>query len=124
MRVEVRKRLRRWLVIGALGILLLLLSFFSLPWWLIAPAETVPSEVVLHLAMNDGSKADEYIAELYRQGLVRQVVCMSTAVAWQVYPADYARKHLIALGVPAENVLTFYIPFMDCRAEALAAIAD
>jgi uncharacterized SAM-binding protein YcdF (DUF218 family) len=49
---------------------------------------------------------------------------MSTAVAWQVYPADYARAHLIALGVPAENVLTFYIPFRDCRAESLAVIAD
>ncbi len=118
------KRLRRWLVVCAVGVLLLLLGFFSLPWWLIAPAETVPAEVVLHLAMSDGSKADEYVAELYRQGSVRQVVCMSTAIAWQVYPADYARQHLIALGVPAENVLTFYIPFMDCRAEALAAIAD
>ena len=118
------KGLRRWLVVGALGVLLLLAGFFSLPWWLVAPAETKSAEVILHLAVGDGSNGDEYVAELYRQGLARQIVCMSTAIAWQVYPADYAREHLIALGVPAENVLTFYIPFMDCRAEALAVIAD
>jgi uncharacterized SAM-binding protein YcdF (DUF218 family) len=124
MKEGMRKRLWRWPAIAALGVLLLLLGFFSLPWWLIAQPEIVPSEVILHLSMDDSSKADEYVAELYRRGLARQVVCMSTAISWQVYPADYARQHLIALGVPAERVSTFYIPFVDCRAEALAAIAE
>lgn len=124
MMAGLTKHWRRWLAACALSLLLVLLGFFSLPWWLIAPAETVPSEVILHLAVGDRSEGDEYVAELYRQGLARQVVCLSTPVAWQVYPADYARQHLIALGVPAENVLTFYIPALDCRAEALAVIAD
>jgi hypothetical protein len=113
----------RCLVACTLGVLLLLLGFFSLPWWLIAPTQTVQSDVILHLAVNDQSEGDEYVAELYRRGLARQIVCVSTPVAWQVYPADYARQHLIALGVPAENVQTFYLPFLDCRAEALAVIA-
>lgn len=123
-RSEMLKRSWRWLVGCALGVLLLPLGCFSLPWWLIAPAETVQSEVILHLAVNDQSEGDEYVAELYRQGMARQIVCVSTAIAWHVYPADYARQHLIALGVPAENVQTFYPPFLDCRAEALAVIAD
>lgn len=118
------RRLKRWSLVCALGVLLSLAGFFSLPWWLLAPAETVPSDVILHLAVDDQSAGDEYVAELYRRGLARQIVCLSTAVAWRVYPADYAREHLIALGVPAENVLTSYLPFVDCRAETLALMAD
>lgn len=124
MKTDRMQRLRRWLLLGSLGVVLLLAGFFSLPWWLVAPAETVPSDVILHLALNDQSAGDEYVAELYHRGQARQIVCLSTAAAWRVYPADYSRQHLIALGVPAENVLTFYMPFVDCRAEALAVMAD
>jgi len=118
------KRQGRWL--GALvGVAVLGISgFFALPWMLIVPAELTYADVILHLAIDPHSEADFYVAQLYKQGRARKIVCMSPQVACDVYPADDAARHVMTLGVPREDVLTLHLPIVDCGAEHLPRIVD
>lgn len=122
MRQSLLKWLRRGLVALLAGGAVALLVFFSLPWLMVGRAETAPVDVILHFSIDERFDTDSYVADLYRQGLAREIVCLSSQVAWQVYPADYARQHLIELGVPAEHVHTKYMPSTDCRAQALPPV--
>lgn len=107
----------------ALLVILGVLGFFSLPWLVIGPSETAKADVMLYLGIDERFDTDTYVAELYRQGVVRDIVCLSGQVAWQVYPADYARAHLIELGVPAEHLFTMYLPQAECRAQVMPLVA-
>jgi hypothetical protein len=118
MKARLWKWLRRGLLALVAGAVLALLFFFSLPWLVIGPAETAPVDVILHFSIDERYDTDSYVAELYQRGLAREIVCLSSQVAWRVYPADYARQHLIQLGVPAQHVHTLYLPPVECRAQA------
>jgi len=112
------KWLRRFVLAVVVGATAALALFFSLPWLLVGRAETAPVDVILHFSIDERFDTDQYVAELYRKGLAREVVCLSSQVAWQVYPADYARQHLIELGVPAEHVRAEHVSSVDCRAQS------
>lgn len=120
-------RWRKWaLRLGvtlAVAVSLGLVGFFSLPWLVIGPSATAKADVMLYLNIDERYDTDTYVAELYRQGVVHHIVCLSPQVAWQVYPADYARAHLIELGIPAADVSTMYLPIKECRAEVMPVIA-
>lgn len=88
--------------------------FFALPKLMIAPLIAPQSDVILHISVDTHSKADEYIAGLYQRGIARKIVCLSSQVSWDVFPGDYARKHLISLGVPAEDVFSLRLPVTPC----------
>jgi uncharacterized SAM-binding protein YcdF (DUF218 family) len=110
----------RWatgLLCAALAVIVT--GFFALPWLLLAPAETPPSDVILHYAIDPSTNADEYVAHLYRQNVAKKIVCISKASLCEIYPADYTRQHLIELGVPAEDVLTLHLPYDECVAQNL-----
>lgn len=124
-----KRSLKRWgkrlLLAVVLSVGLSTLLFFCLPWLVIGRADTPASDVILHFALDERLNGDVYAAELLRQGKARHIVCLSSQASWQVYPADYARQHLIELGVPASQVTTFYLPAAPaCRAQLMPVIAD
>src|SRR5262249_59080623 len=98
--------------------------FFALPKLLIAPMNAVKSDVILHGSIDMHSTADEYVVDLYRQGMARKIVCLSSQGSWELYPGDYAREHLISLGVPAEDVLSLRLPTVPCGAVNIPMIAE
>lgn len=123
--IEEKKRwLRRVLIALGLSLAACVAVFFALPHLLIAPMETLKSDVILHGSISSHSKADEYIAGLYRQGVARKIVCVSAQVSRELYPADYAREHLISLGVPAEDVISMRLPIVPCAAVNLPTIVE
>lgn len=100
-------------------LVLFLGGFMALPVILIAPAETMPADVIVHQAMDADSDADAYVVELYRQAVAGKIVCVSSQVGCDVYPADYVARHLVALGVRQEDVLILRLSAADCWAEHL-----
>jgi hypothetical protein len=116
--------MRRALISLSLLSALCVAFFFALPALLIAPANVAPSDVILHFSISPQSRADEYVAELYRRSVARKIVCVSSQVSWELYPGDYAREHLIALGVPADDVISMRLPIEPCAAVNLPRIVE
>ncbi|MBL8205458.1 MAG: hypothetical protein JNM09_14570 [Blastocatellia bacterium] len=123
----------RWLRIFICGGLLLLLAgivgFFSLPWLVISPlptdAEQLPAaDVMIHWIELSRSQTDEWVVQLYQQGKANKIICVSSRVSWDVYAADFTRQHLIALGVPAENVGTLRLEQEACVAPNIKRVAE
>lgn len=99
-------------------------AFMALPVILIAPAETVSADVIVHQYMDAGSDADAYVAQLYHQSVARKIVCVSSQVGCDVYPADYVARHLVTLGVREEDVITLRLSGVACWAESLPEIIE
>jgi hypothetical protein len=122
-----KKKKRRWarrilvsLVLLAAGAVSL---FFSLPSLLIAPASEAKSDVILYCAASSRSD-DKYVIDLYRRGLGRKIVCVSTQVSRELYPGDYVRESLISQGVPAEDVVSLRLPLAPCGGAILPRIVE
>jgi hypothetical protein len=88
--------------------------FFALPALLIAPASVAKSDVILYGAISKHSAADKYVIDLYRRGVARKIVCVSSQVSWELYPGDYARDSLVSQGVNAEDVTSLRLPLAPC----------
>ena len=121
MKLQVNKRWRNWFVLGAILLGFGGLGFFSLPWLFVIPVltEATPfpvADVMIHWVTLSQSHADTRVAELYRRRKARNILCVSMPISWDVYAADYTRQHLLALGVPAENVQTLHLPLEACTA--------
>jgi len=97
--------------------------FFSLPL-LLAPSTVRPSDCIIHIAIDSRLSADSFVARLYSERVSRRVVCASSQASWEVYPGDYARKHLIQLGVAAEDVTSLRLPMVECGAENRPIVID
>ena len=119
-----KKGKSRWFFVLVGLVIVALAGFFALPWLLIAQAELTHADVILHLHMDAHADADAYVAQLYKQGHAREIVCVSAQAACDVYPADDAARHLIALGVPREDVSTLYLPIRDCDAEYVRQMVE
>jgi hypothetical protein len=103
---------------------LALAGFVALPWLIIVPVEPMQADVLLQWAIGPHPDSDVYVAQLYHQGSAKEIVCASSPVSWEVYPADYVRQHLITLNVPAEHISVLHLPITDCGAEALALLVE
>jgi hypothetical protein len=88
--------------------------FFALPTLLIAPAGVAKSDVIIYGAISKHSAADKYVIDLYRRGVARKIVCVSSQVSWELYPGDYVRESLVSQGVPAEDVISLRMPLAPC----------
>ncbi len=120
----VRKRWK-W-AIAFLAVLAIAGTIFAvLPFLLVAPANTASADVILHFATSSHqTDADEYVAQLYQQKLAKKIVCISRNESCGVYPADDSRRRLLAMGIPAEDVLTLYLPRVECVAPNLPRIIE
>ncbi len=125
MKVERRRRFLKWALALLLVFALAGTVFAFLPLLLVAPAQPAPADVILHFATSSQrTPADEYVAELYQQKLAKKIVCISRAESCGVYAADDARRRVMALGVPAEDVLTLYLPRTECVAPNLPRLIE
>jgi uncharacterized SAM-binding protein YcdF (DUF218 family) len=126
--MAMKKLRRRWAyrVLTSLGLLAVgcIALFFALPSLLIAPASVAKSDVILYGAISKHSTADKYIIELYRQGVARKIVCVSSQVSRDLYPGDYARESLISQGVRAEDVVSLRLPLAPCGGAELPRIVE
>ena len=110
--------LRRGLIALACLLLLAIFGFFALPWLTVGQADVVQRVDAIYLTAHDPRlQTDEFAVSLYRQGVAKKIVCMGNAITCDIFPSDFARQHLIELGVPAEDVLLFHTPDTDCRAQ-------
>ena len=121
MKLQWSKRLRILLALGATILGLSGLGLFYLPWLLLSPVltETTPlpaADVIIHWITISQSRADNRVMALYQQSKAKKIICVSMPVSWDVYAAEFTRQHLLALGVPAENVLTLHLPLEACPA--------
>ena len=128
MKLRVNRKLQLLLALSVTILGLGVLSFFSLPWLLLASlptdaAQLPAADVIIHWASMPHSQADDWVAHLYQQGKAKQIVCVSTPVSWDVYAADFARQHLLTLGVPAEKVLTLRLEQEACVAPNIKRVA-
>jgi uncharacterized SAM-binding protein YcdF (DUF218 family) len=76
------------------------------------------------LKTNRLSDADLYVAKLYAEGSAPRILCVSSHVSCAVYPADYAARHLEALGVPEGALSTLHLPLVDCGEENLRRVVE
>jgi hypothetical protein len=123
-----KKLKKRWAyrVLISLGLLAAgcVALFFALPSLLIAPASVAKSDVILHGAISKHSAADKYVFDLYRQGVARKIVCVSSQLSPDLYPSDYVRDSLISQGVPAEDVISLRLPLAPCGGAQLPKIVE
>lgn len=116
---------RRWAIALSVMVTLAGIVFVYLPNLLIVPAHTASADVILHFATSSRrGHADDYVAQLYQQKLAKKIVCISRNEACGVYPADDTRRRLLAMGVPAEDVLTLYLPYSDCVAPQMTRVIE
>jgi hypothetical protein len=97
--------------------------FFSLPPLLIAGSSTPKADVILNFALDSRSKADRYIAWLYREKVAPRVVTVSAQVSHEAFPADVMRERLVSLGIPAADSQSLRVAIPACRAMLLAETA-
>lgn len=116
MRFRGALRARKMLVVTAIIILLPLITFFSLPF-LLSPSEVTRADCIIHSAIDSRLSSDNFVAELYAQGIASKIVCISTQASWDVYPADFAREHLIEMGVRAGDITALRLPMVECGAQ-------
>ena len=76
------------------------------------------------MAIDARLSGDEFVARLYSERLAPRVVCASSQASWDIYPADYAREHLIKLGVAAQDVTSLRLPMVECGAENRPIVID
>ncbi len=100
------------------------LFFVSLPRILVIDPQPRPAQVIIHNAIDPRSNSDQYIAGLYRNGVGKKVLCVSSQISWDIYPADYACRRLVELGVAREDAISLRLPIADCAAMHMAVIAD
>lgn len=119
MKLQGSRRLRLLFILSTTILALSVLGFFSLPWMLISSlptdlAQLPTTDVIIHWVPTLRSESDDWVVQLYQQGKGRKIVCVSLPVSWEVYVADFTRQHLIALGVPADNILTLHLEPEGC----------
>lgn len=125
MKIVRHQRGWKWALALVLVAIVAGIAFVFLPRLLVASANTASANVILHFATTSRhNSADDYVVQLYQQNLAKKIVCISRGEACGVYPADDTRRRLLARGIPAEDVLTLYLPYADCVAPNLPRIIE
>lgn len=120
MKAKLRVWLWRCLAGLAVGVLLLLAGAWLLPRWSVGANETPTVDAIYLMSYDTRLLTTEYAAALYRQGVAKKIACVSNAVTCDIFPADVARRYLLAAGIPATDVLVMHTPDTDCRAQLFA----
>jgi uncharacterized SAM-binding protein YcdF (DUF218 family) len=110
------RRLRRGLISIGLLVLagVLLRSVLPvLPGWFIRADPLAPCDVILVSGSNPQGSTEAEGVRLWRQGLGRSLLCVGRTAAWNVTEDEVMVRHARALGVPADRLLRFSIPFSD-----------
>jgi hypothetical protein len=110
------RRLRR----GLFGITLVVVAAVLLccllpvvPGWFIRADPLAPCDVILVAGSNPLGSTEAEGVRLWRRGMGRSLLCVGRAAAWNVAEDEVMVHHARALGVPANRLLHFAIPFTD-----------
>ncbi len=114
---------RKILIVTAIIIVLPVVTFFSLPL-LLSPSEVMRADCIIHSAIDSRLNGDNFVAQLYTEGVASKIVCISSQASWDVYPADFAREHLIELGVRASDITALRLPMVECGAQFRPLVVD
>lgn len=125
MNGERKRRHWRWALAALVLLVLVGTVFVYLPHFLVAPAQTMPADVILHYATaSQRTHSDEHVVQLYQQKLAPKIVCISRNESCGVYPADDTRRRLLEMGIPADDVVTLHLPREECVAPSLPRIVE
>jgi hypothetical protein len=120
---------RSWRLAGVFLALLVIIAatgiFFAIPAIIIRrpdPPQAVAA--ILHTAVGARSTADDYVISLYRQGYSKRIVCVSSQISHELFPADFTKRNLIERGIPETAVTSLHLPIMECPAMTMDYIAD
>jgi len=120
---------RSWRITAVFMALLLIIAatgiFFAIPAIIIRrpdPPQAVAA--ILHTAVGARSTADDYVISLYRQGYSERIVCVSSQISHELFPADFTKRNLIERGIPETAVTSLHLPIMECPAMTMDYIAD
>lgn len=101
-------------------VLLLISAVVSLPHLMIPGSDRLqPVDGLLHLSVGTKSRADEYVLKLFQDGYSEQVVCLSSQISHNLFPADFTRINLINQGIPADKISSLHLPIYECPVEVV-----
>src|SRR5687768_17029375 len=83
------------------------------PGWFIRADPLAPCDVIMVAGSNPAGSTEVEAVRLWRRGLGRYLLCVGRPAAWRVSEEEVMARHARALGVPAEQVLSFHIPFSN-----------
>jgi uncharacterized SAM-binding protein YcdF (DUF218 family) len=108
-------RRARW-VLGAvvalgLAVVLARLALPVIPGWFIRADPLTPCDVIVVAGSNPAGSTEAEGARLWQRGFGHYLLCVGRPAAWRVAEEAVMARHARALGVPADRVLRFHIPF-------------
>jgi hypothetical protein len=98
------------LVLAAIG---LRLALPSMPRWFIHTDPPATCDVIVVAGSNPEGSTEAEAARLWRSRAGRMILCVGRPSAWHVTEDEVMARHLRSLGVPANRVLAFDIPFSN-----------
>jgi hypothetical protein len=110
---------RRVLLLAAILVVTTTAALWLLPRLLIkTEVNPLPAgEAIIQVAFDP--EECRQVADLYRRGLGRKVVCASSQFSPGEFVADYSRLHLAELGVSANDIEVQHLPLTDCFGEVV-----
>jgi uncharacterized SAM-binding protein YcdF (DUF218 family) len=89
------------------------LALPRVPGWFIHADPLAPCDLIVVSGSNPDGSTEAEGARLWHQGFGRSLLCVGRPAAWEVAEEEVMARHARALGVPAERVLRFHIPYGD-----------
>jgi hypothetical protein len=110
----VTRRVRRFLggclAVGA-ALVVVRLALPSIPGWFIHADRLAPCDLIVVTGSNPEGSTEEEGVRLWRRGLARRLLFVGRPAAWNVAEDEVMVRHARALGVPADRLLRFHLPF-------------
>jgi hypothetical protein len=87
------------------------LALPSIPGWFIHADRLAPCDLIVVTGSNPEGSTEEEGVRLWRRGLARRLLFVGRPAAWNVAEDEVMVRHARALGVPADRLLRFHLPF-------------
>ncbi|MEP7273549.1 MAG: YdcF family protein [Acidobacteriota bacterium] len=81
-----------------------------------------PGDVIVALGGDARCHREKKAAELYQQGVARRMIVSGVPSAWGVHTGDAAKRYLISLGIPADDIIVLHDSW-NTRREAIDVAA-
>lgn len=120
-----RRRLKPVLRLLAVLAVVALIVYFVAPTVLTSLARqlirvdpTTSADVIIALGGDARCHREKKAAELYRQGVARRMIVSGVPSAWGIHTGDAAKRYLISLGIPADDIIVLHDSW-NTRREAI-----
>jgi uncharacterized SAM-binding protein YcdF (DUF218 family) len=106
-----RRKILAAVALLAAGMAAARLMLPSVPSWFVHADPLQPCDLILVAGSNAAGSTEAAAVRLWRQGLGERLLCVGRPAAWGVREEEVMARHARALGVPADRVLRFHLPF-------------